>query len=164
MRNRNLVLTAALAAGVTLLPTLAASSTLQQQVIEGSWTGNFSAGDDERAGHLQITRWDEEDRWRSSLELPDATIRLVERQLDQRDGEVEFSLTRAAGTFEMEGRIRRQRGSGTFIFTEDRTFRASMAELGFRRLDDDQVFGDCILDAATCMTIPWGRNIMQVHM
>jgi len=57
-----------------------------------------------------------------------------------------FELTREAGTLVFEGRVSRGRALGEFGFRESPDFRATMRDLGYGRLDDDEVFSAAMLD------------------
>ena len=109
----------------------------------GSWTARVA---EDGALRLEVSRWDEEGSWRSGVSLtPDATVGIL-AAAGRNDGVVEFDLAREAGTLSFQGRLRGDRGTGEFRFVEDREFRETMRDLGYGRLDEDQVFAAALLD------------------
>jgi hypothetical protein len=117
----------------------------QEADAEGTWTARLTDDEPPRL-QLRISRWGDDDRWESGLGLEGAELRVVTRQLTGGDGDVTFAVTREAGTVTFEGTMRGSRGQGDFRFVEDPAFRSTMRELGYGRLDDDEVFAAALLD------------------
>ncbi len=135
-------------AALTLAGATPAATLQQSPVIEGTWTGRFRADDDDRGDRFRLQRWDE-DGWRSAMSLPDDAVAELLRQARVNDGVVRYTLTREAGTIELEGRISDGRGRGTFTFREAPAFRGQMEALGLRRVDGDDVFAAAVHDVGT---------------
>jgi len=136
------------AAGVTLMSVLPAPSAAQQpdgSTEIGTWSGRFVDGGDPTV-RITVSRWDADNEWNSSVRLDEDVVRDILRQADANDGFVSFELVREGGSLSFEGQMRRSRGTGNFTFVENPTFRDTMRDLGYGRLDSDEVFASAILD------------------
>lgn len=120
-------------------------SPLSAQDAEGTWAGRFDA--ESASAHLQLSAdWDRRGQNNIHLRLSGQEETEVVRAALDGDGFFSWSVERAAGTIELEGRIRNGRGSGLFSFEETPGFRDRMAELGFRDMDVEEVFSAAALD------------------
>ena len=112
---------------------------------DGSWNARISEEGEGRL-HIRVSRWDQDSRWESDLSLDPETGRRVLGQLPDGEGDVRFTVEREAGVLTFEGNFRRGRGMGEFAFTENEGFRDTMRQLGYGRLDSDEVFSAALLD------------------
>jgi hypothetical protein len=109
----------------------------------GSWTARVA---DDGTLRLELSRWDREGSWRSSVSLDPDEARDILASVRRSDGVADFRIDREAGTLSFQGRLRDGRGMGEFRFAQRPEFRQSMRDLGYVGLDDDQVFAAALLD------------------
>jgi hypothetical protein len=123
----------------------AADAQQVRPTLSGTWNGRFRADAEQRPGRISLAR-DVNGRNRSQNDLPEGVVRAVLDQAGANDGVVTYELRGEAGTLRLEGRIRGTRGMGAFTFMEDPGFRDSMADLGYRGLDEDDVYAAAVHD------------------
>ena len=123
----------------------AAARQIDEARIDGSWTASFNAEENVDL-RIRISRWSDDSRWDTRISLDRETAARIMEQATRSGGVVNVELVREAGTIVLEGRIDRNRGRGEFSFDEDPSFRSDMRDLGYGRLDDDEVFSAAVLD------------------
>ncbi len=128
-----------------------------QNTVAGTWSADSSEKLDrdgnKRDSEIQLNFERKRDRGRSThgQGYKFSDLRGLSREQTV-NGSVRFSLVREAGTFECEGTFINGKGSGTFVFTPDQGFFASMKAKGFDFAKDDdrdvQSFDERAMSAA----------------
>lgn len=117
----------------------AAKSQTAQKDLTGEWVADFNG---DKPAQIEITFV------RPSLGVPNAigiTFPLSEFQtlkpeaINAAKTKVNFSVTREAGTLHWEGSFNRGRGTGLWTFTPNQDFAATMRELGYDNLSEDDL-------------------------
>lgn len=131
----------------TTVLAMALPAMVQAQEIDrdGSWSATVSSRG-EADLRVRVWRADRDHRWETSLKLDERTAADVLDGFERGDGAVDFTIEREAGLLRFEGVFTGSRGRGDFTFTENADFRSTMRDLGYGRLDDDEVFSAALLD------------------
>lgn len=113
-----------------------------QNTVTGTWTADtrekLDREGNKRDSEIQLSFERKRERGRSinGQGYKFSEFRGLTRENTQ-NGSVRFSLVREAGTFECEGTFTNGKGSGSFTFTPDTGFFASMRAKGFDIAKDD---------------------------
>lgn len=120
-------------ASLAFVVLLTAAGVVAQTELTGEWTGSVN---ENGKLHLNLERRKEKGRRNQmgqSYEFTD--LQGLSRDQAQNGGAVKFSLVREAGRIDCEGTFQNGKGSGTFRFTGNQAFVASMRT---RNFDFDQ--------------------------
>ena len=115
---------------LAFIAAVACSNVAAQNTITGDWQGSISK--DGSKIHLNFERRSEDGRHRDSNghSYEFSEVGLTKEQV-QNGGAVTFRLAREAGNIDAEGTFQNGKGSGTFHFTPNMAFLASMKSRGF---------------------------------
>jgi hypothetical protein len=147
-----------IALGLIILGT--AGINLFAQSISGEWTASVQESSDKI--HLNTERRTARGgRNQNGQTFQYSDLQGLSRDQAQRGGPVRFSLVREAGRIDYEGSFQNGRGSGTFSFTGDQGYLASMRSRGFdfsrndRNNDEDnttaRLFSAATLNVTTAL-------------
>jgi hypothetical protein len=126
---------------LALIVTAIASLNVFGQSASGDWKG--SVKEDSNKIHLSVERRTSRGGRNQNGQTYDfSELQGLSREQAQAGGPVRFSMVREAGRIDYEGSFQNGKGSGTFIFTGNQGFLASMKSRGFdftkrERFDDD---------------------------
>jgi hypothetical protein len=107
-----------------------------QETFEGVWTAR--EGEETERPWVQLS-WGPE--WRQGgMSMDRADAQAMWDQARRNGGEVDFTIDAPAGRIVLQGAVSRSRGSGTFTFTPDVGFEASMERAGIAmgHTDEDE--------------------------
>ncbi len=117
--------------------------------VEGEWSVQAKRGD----GRVDVTlkrEWrsgSDHSSWRSTFDADRSDLGgITASQWSARDVPVAFKIARDAGTFNAEGRMRKGRGSGRFVFVPDLAFQRELDRLGIDGGSDDALVRLCLHD------------------
>ena len=125
-----------------------------QQTQSGDWKAKLSKKDSQK---IQLSFYREKDNTyhkgkkhqsSSGFEITDLQG-LSFAQINGANSQVNFSITRDAGTIQLIGSFNNSKGSGTWTFTPNNNFITTMENLGFRNISDEKLFASVIIDVKT---------------
>jgi hypothetical protein len=126
----------------------------------GEWTADTRStwrGDDgEPRVQFNLRTGAGDSRWGFGVRLRDLAG-LPTAAVANMANDVQFTLTREAGTFRFTGSFDQGRGSGTYTFTPDQTFVNNMAGAGYKNLTADDIVRLAVID----VTIAHVRGLAQ---
>ena len=124
----------------TLLLAITLVSLLGAQTkLRGTWSAELSGSEP----WLQVSFQDAGGHHGSSFDLNRANIKLGDKQ-----GPVQFAVTRDAGTFAFNGNVQGQLASGFVEFTANPQYVTEMAALGYPNLTEKQLFRMAMVDVS----------------
>jgi hypothetical protein len=99
-----------------------------QNVLTGDWTASVDSKKPDKIELSFERRSEKSDKSQMSSTFNFADLQGLTREQALAGGPAKFSLVREAGTIDCEGSFQNGKGSGTFRFTENQTFRRRRVE------------------------------------
>ena len=125
------------AASLLLLSFLTVCLQAQTNKLRGTWTANLS----DAKPWMQMSFQDGNGQYSHSFDSDTAASQLAGKQ-----GPVQFTITRDAGTFVFDGTVKGDLASGFVDFTANPQYVSDMAALGYPNLTDRQLFRMAMVD------------------
>ena len=121
------------------------STVFAQKQVTGTWKAKFKA---KHSDGIHISFYsddsDGDHQFGSSFKFE----RLQGLSVDQvkQGSPVSFTIASEAGNIDMNGTFTNGKGKGTFIFTPDANFSASVENMGFKPISSEKLFASAVLD------------------